>query len=157
MLRVLLEVDPARSIPHERMPDVTIPRLRDRAASLPIARRPFAWHKAQVGHEVPRRCEAPPVADLREEHHAARALKTLPAFHRAAVRDALETHLRHEPAKVSQSRIKRLRGLTQPQYRLRVGEFRVFYDLTNQEVQVLAIVSKAEAQAWLDTHGAPGP
>jgi len=88
---------------------------------------------------------------------AARALKTLPAFHRATVRDALETHLRHEPAKVSQSRIKRLRGLSQPQYRLRVGEFRVFYDLTDQKVQVLAIVSKAEAQTWLDSHGTARP
>ena len=83
---------------------------------------------------------------------AARALKELPAFHRATVREALETHLRNEPAKVSQSRIKRLRGLQQPQYRLRVNELRVFYDITDQEVQILAIVSKAEAQAWLDAH-----
>ena len=32
-------------------------------------------------------------------------------------RDALETHLRHEPMKTSRSRIKRLRGLARPQYR----------------------------------------
>jgi prevent-host-death family protein len=56
--------------------------------------------------------------------------KTLRANVRADIRTALETHLRHEPAKVSRSRIKRLRGLRQPQYRLRVGEIRIFYDVT---------------------------
>ena len=43
--------------------------------------------------------------------------------------------LRFEPTKLSKSRIKRLRGLEQPQYRLRVGEIRVFYDVTETEVQ----------------------
>jgi mRNA-degrading endonuclease RelE of RelBE toxin-antitoxin system len=61
------------------------------------------------------------------------------------VRDALERHLQHQPTRVSKSRIKRLRGLSQPQYRLRVGEVRVFYDLTGETVEVLAIVTKAEA------------
>jgi hypothetical protein len=36
-----------------------------------------------------------------------------------------------------------------------VGEIRVFYDVNDKEVQVLAIVSKAEAQAWLDKQGTP--
>ena len=40
--------------------------------------------------------------------------------------------------------MKRLRGLDQPQYRLRVGEMRVFYDVTETEVEVLAIVSIAQ-------------
>jgi len=71
------------------------------------------------------------------------------------VRDALERHLRYEPTRVSKSRIKRLRGLSQPQYRLRVGEVRVFYDVTPEVVQVLAIVTKAEATAWLAEHGTP--
>jgi len=68
---------------------------------------------------------------------------------RATVRAALETHLRHEPAKTSRSRIKRLRGLRRPQYRLRVGEVRVFYDVTGTSVEVLAIVPKSEAESWL--------
>ena len=49
-------------------------------------------------------------------------LRALKANLRAAVREALETHLRHEPTKASKSRIKRLRGLSRPQYRLRVDE-----------------------------------
>ena len=68
---------------------------------------------------------------------------------RAGVRAALETHLRHEPEKLSRSRIKRLRGLRQPQYRLRVGEVKIFYDVTGTTVQVLAIVSKQKAGLWL--------
>jgi len=84
---------------------------------------------------------------------AARTFRALSARRRAELGDALETHLRHEPTKVSRSRIKRLRGLTRPQYRLRVGEIRVFYDVTATEVQVLAIVTKAEARAWLEQKG----
>jgi len=87
---------------------------------------------------------------------AARAFQSLPAYRRAEVRDVLERHLRHDPTRVSKSRIKRLRGLSQPQYRLRVGEVRVFYDVTDEAVQVLAIVTKAEATRWLGKHGTPG-
>jgi mRNA-degrading endonuclease RelE of RelBE toxin-antitoxin system len=83
---------------------------------------------------------------------AVESLRALPAVARSAVRDAIETHLRHEPAKVSTSRIKRLRGLARPQYRLRVNDIRVFYDIAEEEVQILAIVTKAEAEAWLDAH-----
>src|SRR5262245_36841064 len=84
---------------------------------------------------------------------AVEAFRTLPAHARAEVRDALERHLRYGPTRVSKSRIKRLRGLSQPQYRLRVGEVRVFYDVTSEVVQVLAVVTKAEAAAWLARHG----
>jgi mRNA-degrading endonuclease RelE of RelBE toxin-antitoxin system len=73
------------------------------------------------------------------------------------VRDALETHLRHEPTKVSKSRIKRLRGVAKPQYRLRVGETRVFYDVRDEAVEILAIVAKRQAQAWLAEQGTPEP
>jgi mRNA-degrading endonuclease RelE of RelBE toxin-antitoxin system len=76
-------------------------------------------------------------------------LRRLAANARATVRSALETLLRHEPEKTSRSRIKRLRGLLRPQYRLRVGEVRVFYDVSGTTVEVLAIVAKSEAQSWL--------
>jgi mRNA interferase RelE/StbE len=76
-------------------------------------------------------------------------LRRLTANVRATVRTALETHLRHEAEKTSRSRIKRLRGLLRPQYRLRVGEVRVFYDVSGAIVEVLAIVPKSEAESWL--------
>lgn len=65
----------------------------------------------------------------------------------------MEVHLRHEPTKASRSRIKRLRGLSRPQYRLRVDEMRVFYDVKQGCVEILAIVMKSEAAAWLAREG----
>ena len=86
---------------------------------------------------------------------AAEDFQTLKANLRSTVREALETHLRHAPAKVSKSRIKRLRGLSRPQYRLRVGEIRVFYDVTDTTVEILAIVPKSEAKSWLAQFASP--
>jgi mRNA-degrading endonuclease RelE of RelBE toxin-antitoxin system len=84
---------------------------------------------------------------------AANDLRRLKAHLRAEVRDALERHLRHAPTKTSRSRIKRLRGLSRPQYRLRVGEVRIFYDVSNHSVEVLAIVAKSQTEAWLRQEG----
>ena len=81
-------------------------------------------------------------------------LKNLAADVRAEVRDSMERYLRHEPKKTSKSRIKRLRGLSRPQYRLRVGaDIRVFYDVAAETVEVLGIVSKSQAIQWLERYG----
>jgi mRNA interferase RelE/StbE len=82
-------------------------------------------------------------------------LKSLKAHVRTAVRTALETYLRHEPGKTSRGRIKRLRGLRRPQYRLRVGDVRVFYDVSGTSVEILAIVAKSETESWLAQFGSP--
>jgi mRNA interferase RelE/StbE len=81
--------------------------------------------------------------------------RRLKANVRAAIRDALEAYLRHEPGKTSRSRIKRLRGLRRPQYRLRIGEVRVFYDISGATVEILAIVAKSEAESWLAQFASP--
>lgn len=82
-------------------------------------------------------------------------LRDLKANIRATVRNAIEVHLRHEPTKISKSRIKRLRGVSRPQYRLRVGDVRVFYDVTQHTVEILASVPKDEAEEWLEKAGEP--
>lgn len=84
---------------------------------------------------------------------ACRDLKRLDAHTRSKVRAALEVHLRHEPTKTSRSRIKRLRGVSRPQFRLRVGDVRVFYDVLQKRVEVLAVVMKSDAEAWLKDIG----
>jgi mRNA interferase RelE/StbE len=86
---------------------------------------------------------------------AVQDLKKLRATSRTELRAAIETHLRHEPTKVSRSRIKRLRGLARPQFRLRVGEVRVFYDVSGSTVEILAVVAKSEANTWLEQFGNP--
>lgn len=80
-------------------------------------------------------------------------LKRLDAHVRAKVKDLIEVHLRHEPAKVSKSRIKSLRGLRHPQYRLRIDDIRVFYDIEEARVEILAIIEKSDAMKWLEDAG----
>ncbi len=84
---------------------------------------------------------------------AAQDYRDLDAHIRGEVRDAIETHLRHQPTKTRKSRIKRLRGLSKPQFRLRVGDVRVFYDVSEKTVEVLAIVEKSRANEWLERCG----
>jgi mRNA interferase RelE/StbE len=80
-------------------------------------------------------------------------LRVLRANTISDVRSALEIHLRYEPTKTSRSRIKRLRGINHPQYRLRVGDIRIFYDVSDETVVIMAIVEKSEAASWLARFG----
>ncbi len=79
--------------------------------------------------------------------------RKLKAIDRTMVKDAIITHLRYEPRKISKSRIKKLRKIAHPQYRLRVNEFRVFYDVTESNVNILAVVGKSQSASWLDSKG----
>jgi len=79
--------------------------------------------------------------------------KILDAHTRAKVKDLIGVHLRYEPTKVSKSRIKRLKGLRHPQYRLGIGEIRVFYDVEENTVEVLAIIQKSATAQWLEKAG----
>lgn len=47
--------------------------------------------------------------------------------------------------------------MRRPQYRLRVEDVRIFCDVVEQRVEVLAVVAKSHAAAWLERHGEPGP
>ena len=83
-------------------------------------------------------------------------VRALKAHVRSEVRDAIEEHLRHAPERISKSRIKRLSGLARPQYRLRVGEIRIYYDVKGSQVEILAVLYKAQAAEWLKREGVPG-
>jgi mRNA-degrading endonuclease RelE of RelBE toxin-antitoxin system len=80
-------------------------------------------------------------------------LKSMRGFERAATLDAIERVLTQSPTITSRSRIKRLRGIESPEYRLRVGEMRVFYDVEEQEVYVLRILPKSESDHYLKEMG----
>ncbi len=89
---------------------------------------------------------------------AADDISKLKASDRAKVLDAIETYLRYEPEKISKSRIKRLREMEQPQYRLRIDNLRVFYDAIytddmGSRVEILCIREKSEAMKWLTEYG----
>ena len=76
---------------------------------------------------------------------------------RSRLKKEMREHLEHQPKRESRSRIKRLRGLRQPQYRLRVDDLRVFYDVNDEvnRVEVLGFVNKSDTPEWLNLHGVP--
>ena len=71
-------------------------------------------------------------------------LDALRKYDATQIADAMERHLQHDPTKESKSRIKRLRGLSNPDYRLRVGDYRVFYvaDEDARRIDVLRVMHK---------------
>ncbi len=73
-------------------------------------------------------------------------------FYRNQILDAISRYLRHGPQRISRSRIRRLRSVDSPEYRLRVGDFRVFDDADEAEprVTILRVVSKEEALRYLE-------
>jgi mRNA-degrading endonuclease RelE of RelBE toxin-antitoxin system len=81
---------------------------------------------------------------------AVKDMDGLRRFDAQAISDTMGGCLGDGPAKESRSRIKRLRGLSDPDYRLRVGEYRVFYsiDETAGRVNVLRVLHKDETQQY---------
>jgi mRNA-degrading endonuclease RelE of RelBE toxin-antitoxin system len=80
---------------------------------------------------------------------AVQELKELRAFDRSAILDQIEQVLAVNPALESKAKVKRLKEPAPTQYRLRVGEYRVFYDVEEQTVSVLRILSKEASLDYL--------
>ena len=74
-------------------------------------------------------------------------LDALRKYDATQIADAMERHLQHNPTKQSKSRIKRLRGISNPDFRLRVGDYRIFYgvDEIARRVEVLRVMHKDQA------------
>jgi mRNA interferase RelE/StbE len=81
---------------------------------------------------------------------AKESLENLKGNIRSLVRDGIIEYLRNEPEKVSKSRIKRLKGVAKPQFRLRIDDVRIYYDVSGNTVEILEIVTKKIAAAWLE-------
>jgi mRNA-degrading endonuclease RelE of RelBE toxin-antitoxin system len=79
-------------------------------------------------------------------------LDRLRKYEATRIADVIEECLSYEPTRQSRSRIKRLRGLSNPDYRLRVGEYRVFYSVNQdaQQVDVLRVMHKHETRAYYE-------
>jgi addiction module RelE/StbE family toxin len=70
---------------------------------------------------------------------AIRDLDGMRKYDVTSIADAIERPLSREPGKTSRSRIKRLRGKQEADYRLRVGDFRVFYTIDEIELTVFVL------------------
>ena len=78
---------------------------------------------------------------------ALRQLRRLRRIDAVRILDAIESHLRYEPERPTRT-IKRLRGRQDVTYRLRVGNFRVFYDVDGQTVTIIAVLHKRETETF---------
>jgi mRNA-degrading endonuclease RelE of RelBE toxin-antitoxin system len=90
--------------------------------------------------------------EIRYSDVAVEQLKKMRPFDRAAVLDQIEQVLIVNPTLVSKARVKELRQPAPTQFRLRVGEFRVFYNVDTEHncVDVIQILSKEEAIGYLE-------
>ena len=81
-------------------------------------------------------------SDIRMTPEAADQLKELSAFDRKTIQSEIRLHLTHQPTSVS--RIKELDQPAITQFRLRVGEYRVYYnvDLEQEVVTVHYVIEK---------------
>src|SRR5713226_5315524 len=75
-------------------------------------------------------------------------LQGLRPFDRTAIMDQIGRVLSVNPTLESRARIKRLREPAPTQYRLRVADFRVFYDVEEDRVDVVRIMSKGAAMQY---------
>ena len=87
--------------------------------------------------------------ESRYSEEAVEQMKRLRAFDRAAVLDQIEQVLGANPMLVSKARVKLLRQPAPTQYRLRVGELRIFYDVDQQTVSIIQILTKDDAINYL--------
>jgi len=83
---------------------------------------------------------------------AIKDLDALRKYDAVMIADEMERFLVQAPTKESKSRIKRLRGIRDPDYRLRLGDYRVFYNVNKMEkrVDVLRILHKARTREYYE-------
>lgn len=73
-------------------------------------------------------------------------LRVVPVFYRRQIARTIAELLRTEPERESRSRIKRLIQPAASVYRLRVGDYRVFYDVEGSAVTVLQVRHKNDME-----------
>jgi mRNA-degrading endonuclease RelE of RelBE toxin-antitoxin system len=79
-------------------------------------------------------------------------LDGLPKHCATQIADAIERHLQYAPTKAGKIRIKRLRGIGNPDYRLRIGDYRAFYTVDEEarQVDVLKVMHKDETHSYYE-------
>ena len=78
---------------------------------------------------------------------AIRQLKKMKRYYAGIIVDAIETQLSNEPEKTHGS-IKRLRGRQEATFRLQVQDYRVFYDVMEDRVEIIQILHKSETMSF---------
>jgi addiction module RelE/StbE family toxin len=87
--------------------------------------------------------------EIKYSDEAVEDLKKIRAFDRAAILDEIEHVLGVNPTLESKAKVKQLRQPAPSQYRLRVADFRIFYDV-KEIVQIVRILSKEDTIRYLE-------
>ena len=85
---------------------------------------------------------------VRYAKEAIEDIQSLRAYDRGKIFAAIERHLFHDPLRVSRTQIKRMLQPFWSQFRLRVQDFRVYYDVDEPQriVDILRILKKEVGQ-----------
>jgi mRNA-degrading endonuclease RelE of RelBE toxin-antitoxin system len=67
-------------------------------------------------------------------------------FDAVAILDAIERHLRAGPERTSRASIKRLRAQQETASRRRARDYRMFYDVVEERVEIVQILHKSETR-----------
>lgn len=81
--------------------------------------------------------------------HAERDLAKLPHAISRLLLEEIKIRLAVQPLQEMKTRIKRLIGFAPPLYRLRVGDYRVYYRVVLQHVIILGAFHKKDSDRWL--------
>lgn len=81
--------------------------------------------------------------------HAERDISKLPKTIARLILEEIRSRLSTDPIREIKTRIKRLTGFSPPLYRLRVGDYRIYYRIAPPRVVVLGIFHKKDSDRWL--------
>ena len=87
--------------------------------------------------------------EIRYSSKAIEQLRQVRAFDRATILETIERVLQHSPTKVTKTAVKRLRQPAPTQFRLRTGNYRVYYDVDEAIVSIIQILSKEDSIEYL--------
>lgn len=87
--------------------------------------------------------------ELRYSSESVRDLKRIRKFEQTAVLDRIQQFLTVNPTLESKARVKLLRQPAPAHYRLRVDDYRVFYNVGENFVSIVRILSKEESLMYL--------
>ena len=81
--------------------------------------------------------------------HVEREISKLPHAIARQILDEIRARLSADPIREIKTRIKRLTGFSPPLYRLRVGDYRIYYRIVPPRVVILGIFHKTDSDRWL--------
>ncbi len=91
--------------------------------------------------------------EIERKQAVAKDLRQIDQADQKKIFSAILKYPEHIPDEPHGTRIKKMEHIEQPQYRLRVGDYRVFYDVEGKRVVILGIVHKKKAEKWLKSNG----